>query len=299
MIGKVYAQAIRLASNTIFHSALAASDEWKDAVWANRTQVGCVRFCSLPWSSIVPRRYECLPPDAASEQALAPQFISLRFGDPAYCLLSGDCPMAVWKGADNGSQMGVFLQIQETEAVANIQIRANEYLVANLECGVFLIPSHSCGTVLERPVGINRIPPQEPEPGRVASLTPSEPAPLMADETQHEPAASVIAEPKTEPEPEMTKADDVQHDAVAPANTEPKADAEPEPLKMDEAQHEPVTAVEPEPKADAKPEPPEAEEAQHEAIAAVTGAEPDLHTAPPELHETQTPGGHTEEQDGS
>ncbi|MGO9274101.1 MAG: hypothetical protein ACLQOO_28340 [Terriglobia bacterium] len=97
VIGKVYAQAIRLASNTIFHSALAEGDSWSAAVWANRTQCGCVRFCSLPWSSIVPRRYECLPPDAASEQLLAPQFISPRFGDPAYCLLSGDCPMAVWK----------------------------------------------------------------------------------------------------------------------------------------------------------------------------------------------------------
>jgi hypothetical protein len=250
VIGKVYAQAIRLASNTIFHSALAASDEWNAAVWANRTQVGCVRFCSLPWSSIVPRRYECLPPDAASEQALAPQFISLRFGDPAYCLLSGDCPMAVWKGADNGSQMGVFLQIQETEAVENIQIRANEYLVANLECGVFLIPSHGCSTVLERPGGINH-PFPTPEPGLP-----------------------------------------FQHDVAAPAITEPKAEEEAEPLKTDEAQHEPVATVEAEPKADANPEPPKVEEAP-------IGAAPDLHTALPDLHETQTPGVHTEEQDGS
>ena len=250
VIGKVYAQAIRLASNTIFHSALAASDEWNAAVWANRTQVGCVRFCSLPWSSIVPRRYECLPPDAASEQALAPQFISLRFGDPAYCLLSGNCPMAVWKGADNGSQMGVFLQIQETEAVENIQIRANEYLVANLECGVFLIPSHGCSTVLERPGGINH-PFPTPEPGLP-----------------------------------------FQHDVAAPAITEPKAEEEAEPLKTDEAQHEPVATVEAEPKADANPEPPKVEEAP-------IGAAPDLHTALPDLHETQTPGVHTEEQDGS
>jgi len=297
VIGKVYAQAIRLASNTIFHSALAAGDEWKAAVWANRTQVGCVRFCSLPWNSIVPRRYECLPPDAASEQALAPQFISLRFGDPAYCLLSGDCPVAVWKGADNGSQMGVFLQIQETEAVANIQIRANEYLVANLECGVFLIPSHGCGTVFERPGGIHHVIPPVP-PGNLHP-TP-EPEMPVADETQHEPAAPVVSEPKTEAEPEATKVDDVQHDVESPANPEPKADAEPEPLKTDEAQHEPVVTVEAEPQADAKPEPPKVEEAQHEGTAsAAIGPEPDRHPASPESHETQTPGAHTEGQDES
>jgi hypothetical protein len=56
-------------------------------------------------------------------------------------MLSGDVPLAIWKGADNGSQMGVFQQIQETEAVTNIQIRSSEYLPANLERGVFLIPS--------------------------------------------------------------------------------------------------------------------------------------------------------------
>ena len=296
-IGKVYAQAIRLASNTIFHSALAASDQWSAAVWANRTQVGCVRFCSLPWSSIVPRRYECLPPDAASEQALAPQFISLRFGDPAYCLLSGDCPVAVWKGADNGSQMGVFLQIQETEAVANIQIRANEYLVANLECGVFLIPSHGCGTVFERPGGIHHVVP--PVPPGTLHPTP-EPEMPVADETQHEPAAPVVSEPKTEAEPETTKVDDVRHDVVAPANPEPRADAEPEPLKTDEAQREPVATVAAEPTADAKPEPPKVEETQHEGTAsAAVGAEPDLHPASPDSHETQTPGAHTEGQDES
>ena len=56
-------------------------------------------------------------------------------------MLSGDVPLAIWKGADNGSQIGVFQQIQETEAVTNIQIRSAEYLPANLERGVFLIPS--------------------------------------------------------------------------------------------------------------------------------------------------------------
>jgi hypothetical protein len=143
VIGRVWAQAITLASNTIFWAKLGKKDPWKAPVWANRVQTGCVRFCWLPANSITPRQYLCLPPDAASQPALEPTFITLAFNNPAYCLLSGDVPMAVWKGADNGSQIGVYYQIQETEAVTNIQIRANEYLPANLECGVFLIPSRS------------------------------------------------------------------------------------------------------------------------------------------------------------
>jgi hypothetical protein len=76
-----------------------------------------------------------------------PSFVTLRYGQPAYALLSGDVPVAVWKGADNGSQMGVYYQIQETEAVANVQIRVPEYLPVLLESGIFLHPSR----VMPRP----------------------------------------------------------------------------------------------------------------------------------------------------
>lgn len=141
LIGKVRTRTFTLASNTIFHARLADGDPWDAAVWASRKQAGCVRFCSLPFDSITPRRYNCLPPDAASEAALQPAFVTLRYGDPAYALLSGDCPLAIWKGAANGSQLGAYLQIQETEAVTNVQLRAPEYLPALMESGVYLHPS--------------------------------------------------------------------------------------------------------------------------------------------------------------
>jgi len=143
VIGKVRARTMTLASNTIFHARLGAQDPWPAAIWASRRQAGCVRYCWLPFDSLAPRRYNCLPPDKASEWALEPHFVSLRYGDSSYALLSGDCPMAVWTGADNGSQIGVYLQIQETEAVANVQLRAPEYLPALLESGIFLHPSRA------------------------------------------------------------------------------------------------------------------------------------------------------------
>jgi hypothetical protein len=67
-------------------------------------------------------------------------------------LLSGDCPMAVWRGADNGSQMGVYRQIQETEAVTNVALRASEYLPARLECGIFIHPSRPEQKLLASPL---------------------------------------------------------------------------------------------------------------------------------------------------
>jgi len=141
IIGKVRTRTMSLASNTIFHARLGRRDPWPAAVWASRRQAGCVRFCVLPYDSVTPRRYQCLPPDAAAGPALGPHFITQRYGHPAYTMLSGDVPMAIWTGADNGSQMGVFRQIQETEAVANVQLRAPEYLPALLESGIFIHPS--------------------------------------------------------------------------------------------------------------------------------------------------------------
>lgn len=141
IIGKVRTRTLPLASNTIFHARRSQHDPWLAAVWCSRKQTGCVRFCYLPFNSITPNRYRCLPPDAASESALAPKFVTLGYGHPSYALLSGDVPMAVWTGADNGSQIGVYYQIQETEAVRNVQLRAPEYLPFGLEAGIFLEPS--------------------------------------------------------------------------------------------------------------------------------------------------------------
>lgn len=141
LIGKVHTRTMQLASNTVFYAWRARHDPWPAAIWCSRRQTGCVRFCWLPFDSITPRRYACLPPDAASEAALEPRFVTLRFGLPGYALFSSDVPLAIWNGADNGSQIGVFYQIQETEAVRNVQLRAPEYLPVTLENGIFLHPS--------------------------------------------------------------------------------------------------------------------------------------------------------------
>jgi hypothetical protein len=141
VIGKLHVRTMELASNTIFLARRARGDPWRGAVWCNRKQAGCVRFCFVPADSITPRRYRCIPGDPAQEQALRPQFVSLQYSDPSYALLSGAVPIAVWTGANNGSQMGVYKSLEETEAVRNVQLRVPEFLPFNLEAGVFLEPS--------------------------------------------------------------------------------------------------------------------------------------------------------------
>jgi len=141
VIGKVHVELIELASNTIFLARLARNDSWSAALWCSRRQAGCIRFCFLPATAITPQQFRCVPPDPTLEGAFLPQFVTLEYGCPSYAMLSGDTPMAVWTGADDGSQMGVYHLLQETEAVRNVQLRAPEFLPFGMEAGVFLIPS--------------------------------------------------------------------------------------------------------------------------------------------------------------
>lgn len=143
VIGKLRTHALPLASNTIFLAQRPQHDPWSAAVWATRRQSGCVRFCFVPTDSLTPPQYRCLPGDPAFENALEPQFITLRYGRPSYALLSGDCPVAVWQGADDDSQIGAYQLLYETQGIANLRTRFNEYLPFNLEAGIFLIPART------------------------------------------------------------------------------------------------------------------------------------------------------------
>ena len=141
IVGKVWTHLLPLASNTIFLARLLAFDPWKASLWCTRRQSGCVRFCFVPSDALTPRQYECLPGDPALANLLEPRFVTLRYGGPSYGLLSGDCPIAVWEGADDGSQIGAYQLLHETKGVSNYRTRLDEYLPFSLEAGIFLIPS--------------------------------------------------------------------------------------------------------------------------------------------------------------
>jgi hypothetical protein len=149
IIGKVRTHLLPLASNTVFLARRALRhDPWEAAIWCTRRQSGCVRFCFVPTDAITPGQYRCLPgTDASLEEALAPQFVSLRYGSPSYGLLSGDCPVAIWQGADDESQIGAYHLLFETQGVGNLRSRLDEYMPFGLEAGIFFVPSRE-----ERPI---------------------------------------------------------------------------------------------------------------------------------------------------
>ena len=139
LIGKVHARLLRLVSNTIFVARLGPADVWTAPVRAERKQEGCVRFSFVPWSAVVPRRYQCQPSSAADQIRMAPQFTSLRYGDPGYAQLSLSTPAEIRSGADDESEMGVFHELYQPQRETNLRVRLDEYLRFGLEAGVIYV----------------------------------------------------------------------------------------------------------------------------------------------------------------
>jgi hypothetical protein len=138
VLGGVQTFMVNLASNTIF----------MEPIISTRRQVGCVRFCYLPVHSRVPRPYKCQPnyPEGASisqqtslELAVKPEFTSTDYGDPGYAQLSTDGPAAIFRGADNGAEMGAFNELLQALRIDNLSSSMDEYLRFGLEAGIFLV----------------------------------------------------------------------------------------------------------------------------------------------------------------
>ena len=116
--------------------ALAPADPWPAPLWAERRQVGCVRFSSIPPVARVPRPYRCVPRDDVPPTAV-PQFTSLRFGDPAYGQLRRSTHPAIRTGAEDEAEIGATRQLHQPQRASNLRVRLEEYLRFGLEAGCF------------------------------------------------------------------------------------------------------------------------------------------------------------------
>lgn len=124
-----------------------------------RRQQGCLRFCYVPILSRTPRRYRCQPDyalillaksdslesvsDLSSEQRLSvtarvrPLFSSSRYGEADFSQLARRCATEIYRGGEDGAEMGVFYSLKQPQREANLHIALNEYLRFGLEAGIF------------------------------------------------------------------------------------------------------------------------------------------------------------------
>ena len=136
MVGKVSTRQITLASDVIFLAQTVEGDLWAAPVQVERLQQGCVRFSFVPPGSRVPRAFRCYP---APNQTIwtAPDFTSLRFGDPGYCQLTSRSGAAILQGGDNNAEMGAFNGLYQPQRVANLNTMLEDYLRFGMEAGIF------------------------------------------------------------------------------------------------------------------------------------------------------------------
>jgi hypothetical protein len=129
IVGTVHTLELQLASNSIFMSD----------VRSEKKQQGCVRFCYLPLTSVVPRRYRCQPQDESDALRVKPQFTSLLYGDAGYGQLALRTAAQIRTGADDEAEMGAFHELYEPQRATNLRIRLDEYLRFGLEAGIFYV----------------------------------------------------------------------------------------------------------------------------------------------------------------
>lgn len=137
VIGRVFADALELVSNTLLLARAAAPAR---PVEARRTQEGCVRFSYVPPGSRTPRRFQCRPADGQDDARVRPSPLSTGVADPEYALLPANAPSDVRRGADDEGEMGAFHLTQLPRREAHLRTRLEEYLRFGLEAGVFFIP---------------------------------------------------------------------------------------------------------------------------------------------------------------
>jgi hypothetical protein len=87
------------------------------------TQSGCFRFSAAPAISRLPRPYESHPLTDSAHI-----FTSRRFGHPGYGQLSQTAPCTLTRGAENGSEIGVFSSLLNPIKHDSLRAKIDEYM---------------------------------------------------------------------------------------------------------------------------------------------------------------------------
>lgn len=133
VLGKVHAQRLDVSNSLLLAARNGPADPWPAPVWAERRQVGCMRFSFVPPGSRTPRRFHC----AGAEGAHRPFHTSLRYGDPGYMQLRRSTHAAIRIGASDESEMGATHELYQPQRETNLRLRLDEYLRYGLEAGFF------------------------------------------------------------------------------------------------------------------------------------------------------------------
>lgn len=104
-----------------------------------RRQSGCLRFVWLPPGSRTPAQFHCEPGHSGDPDRVVPRFTSTRYGTPGYAQLAQRCPEEIRRGAEDGSEMGVFHDLFQPQREDNLRGRLDEYTPAGTDIGLLIV----------------------------------------------------------------------------------------------------------------------------------------------------------------
>lgn len=135
-IGKLHVLRFPWVSNSVLLAEPATPETWAAPIIAERRQLGCIRYSSLPASARVPKQFRCVPGDDTTQSPVL-RFSSLRYGTAVYAQLGQAASTQIRNGADDEGEMGAYHHVHRPQREANLRLRLDEYLRAGLEAGVF------------------------------------------------------------------------------------------------------------------------------------------------------------------
>jgi hypothetical protein len=151
-----------IGRSTLFGKTTGRTLEADDSIFVGplhiaRRQGGCLRFCYLPETSRVPRRYRCTPDlqiaqtketlgraftsadELTIRERIRPMFTSTLAEHHAFGQLSRRCPPEIAEGAEGGAEMGAMNALKDPMRLANVRDALDEYLPFGLTAGVIFI----------------------------------------------------------------------------------------------------------------------------------------------------------------
>ena len=76
---------------------------------------------------------------ARTRTRVQPVWTSRQFGQAGYVQLHGSCPLEIRTGAEDGSEMGVFHRVFQSQRESNLRTRLGEYLRLGLDADVLYV----------------------------------------------------------------------------------------------------------------------------------------------------------------
>jgi hypothetical protein len=127
VLGAVHVEELHDAQDTLFMGR----------VRVRRRHAGLMRSCAFPAGSNTCRRIHCFefrleqveePDESPRDKLPPPSFVSSRYGDPGFGLLTRDAHASYRTGASNGHELGVYNAARQHDRLRFLRASVHEYL---------------------------------------------------------------------------------------------------------------------------------------------------------------------------